>query len=223
MEAPDGASGRTAAARPLFRGVSHQVAFLASLVAGVALVADAQSSRAMVAAVVFAATVAGMFGASALYHRVHWGPRAKQWMRRVDHAGIYLVIGGSYTPYTLIVLSGVTQIVVLAVVWAGVAAAIAIRFAWLTAPRWLSAGLGLGLGWVCVIAFPQLFERVEPAGLVLLGIGGLLYTAGGIVYGLRRPDPAPAVFGFHEVFHLLVIAAVACQYASIAFFVLPAA
>lgn len=208
--------------RPVLRGVSHQVAFFASLVAGIALIASAQSTRATVAAAVFGATVAGMFGASALYHRVHWRPCARGWMRRVDHAGIYLVIGGSYTPYTLIVLSGITQIVVLALVWTGVATAIAIRFAWLTAPRWLSAGLGLGLGWVCLIALPQLIERVEPDGLVLLGIGGLLYTAGAIVYGLRRPDPAPAVFGYHEVFHLLVIVAVACQYASIAFFVLPA-
>lgn len=208
--------------RPVLRGVSHQVAFFASLVAGVALIASAQSARATVAAAVFAATVAGMFGASALYHRVHWQPRARGWIRRVDHAGIYLVIGGSYTPYTLVVLSGITQIVVLALVWAGVATAITIRFAWLTAPRWLSAGLGLGLGWVCLIALPQLIERVEPAGLALLGIGGLLYTAGAIVYGLRWPDPVPAVFGYHEVFHLLVVAAVACQYASIAFFVLPA-
>jgi hemolysin III len=208
--------------RPLLRGVSHQVAFFVSLAAGVVLVASAQSFRATVAAAVFAATVAGMFGASTLYHRVRWGPRASAWMRRVDHAGIYLVIGGSYTPYTLIVLSGVTQMVVLALVWAGVATAIAIRFAWVTAPRWLAAGLGLGLGWVSVIALPQLIERVEPAGLLLLVIGGVLYTVGAIVYGLRRPDPVPAVFGFHEVFHLLVVAAVACQYASIAFFVISA-
>ncbi len=209
--------------QPLLRGVSHQVAFFLSLGVGVLLVAGAQSSRATVAATVFAVTVAGMFGASALYHRVDWSPRTRPWIRRVDHAGIYLVIGGSYTPYTLMVLSGVTQTIVLTLVWTGVAVAIAIRFAWVSAPRWLAAGIALALGWVSLIALPQLVDRVDPVGLVLLGVGGLLYTAGGIVYGLRWPDPAPTVFGFHEVFHALVIAAVACQYASIAFFVIPTA
>lgn len=211
------------AARPLLRGVSHQYAFLLSLVVGAGLVASAQTTRATVAAGVFAATVAGMFGASALYHRITWAPRPRAWMRRVDHAGIFLVIGGSYTPYTLIVLSGPIRIIVLALVWSGVLAAIALRFAWVSAPGWIAAVIGLVLGWISVIALPQLVEHVRPAGLALLFAGGVLYSAGAIVYALRRPDPAPAIFGYHEVFHALVVAAVACQYASIAFFVLPSA
>jgi hemolysin III len=206
---------------PLLRGVSHQYAFFLSLIAGAVLVAGAQTPRATVAAGIFAATVVAMFGASALYHRVGWAPGWRRWMRRIDHAGIFLVIGGSYTPYTVIVLSGPVRVAVLALVWSGVFAAITLRFVWMTAPGWLTAGLGLALGWISLIALPQLIDRVSPAGLILLGAGGLLYTAGALVYGLRRPDPLPAVFGYHEVFHALVVAAVACQYASIAFFVLP--
>ncbi len=189
--------------------------------AGAALLTSAQTARAAVAAGVFAATVAVMFGASALYHRVSWTPSARRWMRRVDHAGIFLAIGGSYTPYAMIVLSGTVRMVVLALVWSGVAAAITLRFVWVTAPGWVAAGIGLGLGWVSVIAFPQLVDRVSPAGLALLGVGGLLYTAGALAYALRWPDLKPAIFGYHEVFHALVVAAVACQYASIAFFVIP--
>jgi hemolysin III len=164
-----------------------------------------------------------MFGASALYHRVNWSAAGRRWMRRVDHAGIFLVIGGSYTPYTLIVLSGSVRVAVLTLVWCGVLAAIAVRFALVSAPGWITAVIGVALGWVSLIALPQLIDRVSPAGLALLGAGGLLYTAGALVYALRRPDPFPAVFGFHEVFHALVVAAVACQYASIAFYVLPQA
>lgn len=185
------------------------------------LVASTQTPRATAAACIFAATVAAMFGASALYHRIRWSPAMRRWMRRIDHAGIFLVIGGSYTPYTLIVLSGPVRIAVLALVWTGVVASIALRWAWVTAPGWLAVTLAAALGWASLIALPQLIERVSPAGLALLCAGGLLYTLGGLVYALRKPDPFPTVFGFHEVFHALVVAAVACQYASIAFYVLP--
>lgn len=208
-------------ARPLLRGVSHQYAFFASLATGTLLVTSTRSSVATAAAAIFAATVAGMFGASALFHRVNWSVTAARWMRCVDHTGIFLVLGGSYMPYALLVLSGPVRVIVVTLVWVGVVAAIALRFAWASAPGWLTATLGVTLGWVSLIALPQLIEHVSPLGLGLLGAGGLLYTAGAIVYAIRRPNPFPAVFGFHEVFHALVIAAVACQYASVAFYVLP--
>ena len=190
---------------------------------GAVLIAGAQTARATVAAAIFAATVASMFGASALYHRVRWTPSQSRWMRRVDHAGIFLVIAGSYTPYALIVLSRSVRLIVLALVWAAVLSAIALRFAWVSAPSWIVVATGLAIGWLSLIALPQLIDRVSPGGLALLGAGGLLYTAGAVVYAIRRPDPAPTVFGYHEVFHALTVAAVACQYASIAFFVLPGA
>jgi hemolysin III len=209
--------------KPRLRGVLHLYAFVVSLALGAALVVAARGARATAAAAVFAATVAAMFGASALYHRPRWRPRPARWLRRLDHAAIYVLIAGTYTPFGMLVLSGAWQIGVLAVVWSGAAAAVVLKLVWIDAPRWLATALGIGLGWVGVVAFEELVHAVGAAGMLLTLAGGVLYSAGAVVYARRRPDPFPAVFGFHEVFHTLVIAAVACQYAAIAFFVLPTA
>jgi hemolysin III len=130
------------------------------------------------------------------------------------------MIAGSYTPYGLLVLDGAWRIAVLAVVWSGVAAAIALRLAWTNAPGWLTAAIGVVLGWLSLVTLPKALEELPPTAFALLLAGGVLYTAGAAVYAFRRPNPFPAVFGFHEVFHALVVAGVACQYASIAFFVI---
>jgi hemolysin III len=183
------------------------------------LIIGSHGTRERVGASVFGCSVAACFGASALYHRVTWTPRVRLWMRRLDHAGVYLLIAGTYTPVSLIALSGNWRIVVLAVVWSGAIAAIILKFAWVEAPKWLAAAIGLALGWVAVVALPQLAEHLPRAGFVLLVVGGLAYTAGAIVYARRRPDPVPAVFGYHELFHALTIVAVTCQYVAIAFFV----
>jgi hemolysin III len=167
--------------------------------------------------------VAVMLGASALYHRVTWSPRVRPWMRRVDHAGIYVLIAGTYTPVGLLSLHGAMQTLVLAIVWSGAAVATLTKFCWVAAPKWLSAVVGIALGWVGVAALPQLAEANGVAPVVLLGVGGLAYTAGGIVYALRRPDPVPTVFGYHELFHALTLVALACQYVAIAFFVVDVA
>jgi hemolysin III len=204
------------------RGVLHQAAFVVSLVVGTLLIVGADGARRHIAAAVFAGSVAVCFGASALYHRVTWTPDLRRWMRRVDHAGIYLLIAGTYTPVCLLVLNGTWRIAVLAVVYAGAGAAIVLRFAWIDAPKWLAAVFGIALGWAAVVIFPQLATRLNPAAVVLLGVGGLVYTAGAIVYVRRRPDPMPTVFGYHELFHALTIAAVACQYVAIAFFIVRA-
>jgi hemolysin III len=217
----DGLSADGASATPLLRGVLHQYAFYFSLPAGALLIAGTRSDLGLVAASIFAAGVASMFGASALYHRVRWRPALRRWMRRADHTGIYLMIAGSYTPYGLLVLEGAWRITILAIVWSGVAAAIALRFAWFGAPGWLTATIGVVLGWISVVALPKAFGVLGPAGLALLLSGGVFYTAGALVYAIRRPNPFPRVFGFHELFHALVIVAVACQYAAVAFFVLP--
>ena len=140
-------------------------------------------------------------------------------MRRADHGGIYLLIAGTYTPVGLLDLHGATQKIVLATVWSGAAAATLAKFCWVRAPHWLSAVIGIGLGWVGVAALPQLERTAGLAAVILLAAGGLAYTVGGIVYALRRPDPVPAVFGYHEVFHALTLVAIACQYVAIAFFV----
>ncbi len=143
-------------------------------------------------------------------------------MRRVDHAGVYLLIAGTYTPVCLLVLSGAWRLVVLAIVWAGAAAAILLKFVWVEAPKWLAALIGIALGWVGVVVLPQLVTHLKPVAVVLLISGGLAYTAGAIIYARRRPNPAPAVFGYHELFHALTVVGVACQYVAIAFFVIRA-
>jgi hemolysin III len=186
---------------------------------GTLLVVFADGVRASAAAAVFAGSVAAMLGASALYHRVTWSPRARPWMRRLDHAGIYLLIAGTYTPVGLLAVDGATRTVVLAIIWSGAVAAVLLKFAWVDAPKWLSAVFGVSLGWAGVAAMPQVWQHAGATAVVLLGIGGLAYTAGAVVYARRRPDPVPAVFGYHELFHALTIVAVACQYVAIAFFV----
>jgi hemolysin III len=200
--------------------VLHQVAFSVSLVVGTLLIVGAEGSRPHAAAAVFAGSVAACFGASALYHRVTWTPALRLWVRRVDHAGVFLLIAGTYTPVCMLVLTGTWRPVVLAVVWTGAACAIVLKFVWVEAPKWLAAVFGLTLGWAAVAILPQLATRLDPAAVALLGAGGLAYTAGAIIYARRRPDPRPAVFGYHELFHALTIVAVACQYVAIAFFII---
>lgn len=198
----------------------HQAAFFVSLAVGGVFVAYADGARRTTAAAIFAGSVAAMLGLSALYHRVTWrSPEARLWMRRLDHAGIYLLIAGTYTPIGLLTLRGLTQDVVLAVVWSGAVAATVLKFAWVGAPKWLSAVIGVALGWVGIAAMPQVGRYAGAAALVLLVVGGAAYTAGAIVYARRRPDPVPTVFGYHELFHALTLVAVACQYVAIAFFV----
>jgi hemolysin III len=203
----------------LLRGVSHQYAFFLSLGAGALLVAAASGGREIVGTAVFAGALTTMFGVSAVYHRVVWRETVRRWMRRLDHAAIYLLIAGTYTPFGLLVLPPTWAVVVLSIVWSGCVVAIVLKFVWVDAPKWLAAAVAIALGWVGVVAFPHLVDA-GIAPLVLLGVGGILYTAGAVVYALGRPDPVPHVFGYHELFHACVIAAAACQYAAVAVLVL---
>jgi hemolysin III len=210
--------------RPQLRGVSHQWAFFVFVVLGVVLVITAPPGRATVAAAVYAACVALLVGTSALYHRITWRkPAARRWMRRLDHSAIFLLIAGTYTPFALLVLDGTLSDVVLAVVWAGALGGIVLKLLWIDAPKWLAALVYVLLGWVGVAVIPDLVSEVGITASVMVGLGGLFYTAGAAIYAYRRPDPIPSVFGYHEVFHALVIAAAALQYAVIAFWVLPQA
>jgi len=206
--------------KPKLRGVFHELGFYAALGLGIALVLTSQDGRARTAAAIFAGCVAACFGASALYHRPTWRPAARARLARLDHAGVFLLIAGSYVPFGLLVMSTGWAVPMLTVVWSGALAAILLNLFWVRAPKVVATGIGLGIGWAGAIAFPQLLKLPLP-GVVLVVAGGLLYTAGAIVYARRRPDPAPEVFGYHELFHVLTVAAVACQYAAIAFFVLP--
>jgi hemolysin III len=212
----------TALVKPRLRGVSHQWAFFVSMVLGAVLVLGAPAGSARVAAAIYAFSVAGLFGASALYHRINWTSlSARRWMRRLDHSMIFVLIAGTYTPFAVLVLDGALATVILVVVWTGAATGIALKLCWIDAPKWLIALTYVLLGWVAVAAFPDMVDKLGVTPTAMVAAGGVLYTLGAVVYALRRPDPVPQVFGYHEVFHALVIAAAALQYAVIAFFVLP--
>jgi hemolysin III len=208
--------------KPLLRGRFHEAGFYLALVLGIPLILTAEPGRARFAASVFVACLAGCFGASALYHRPTWSPGKRAWLARLDHAGIYLLIAGTYTPIGLIVLEGAWRVWVLAIVWTGAAAAIFLKLFWVRVPKWVSAVIALTLGWVGIVAIPELL-KLPVAGLTLLLLGGAFYSVGAVIYALKRPSPVPHVFGYHELFHVLTLAAAACQFASIAFYVLPRA
>ena len=202
--------------KPRLRGVLHQWSFWVAAVLGAVLVALADGSRARTSATVYAVGVCGLFGVSALYHRGSWSPRAARWMRRADHSMIFCFIAASYTPFALVSLHGTLATVLLLVVWSGAAAGVVLKLVWLDAPDWLAAALYVLLGWTATIAAPALYAALGPVRMGLLALGGLLYTGGAVVYARRRPDPVPAVFGYHEVFHGLVVAAAAAHFAVIA-------
>ena len=220
VRGPDevGAEGRV---KPRLRGVFHQYAFFVSLGSGALLALLAATTRAAVAVGVYAVSVSALFGVSALYHRVTWTRPVRGRMRRLDHSMIFLLIAGTYTPVGLLVLEGTLATAVLAVVWVGAVAGVVLELAWPGAPRWLGGAVYLALGWVAVVAMPQLFAHLGVVGGLLIVTGGLVYSAGAAVYALRRPDPVPAVFGYHEVFHLLVIAGVAAHFLAISLYALP--
>ncbi len=186
------------------------------------LVALADGARARVAVAVYALSLLGLFTVSATYHRINWRSAvARRRMRRLDHSMIFVLIAGTYTPFAVLSLHGPLAVVILAAVWAGALSGALFKLVWITAPAWLVISAYIALGWVAVAAVPQLVSAIGLAGLALLGLGGLLYTLGAVVYALKRPDPVPAVFGYHELFHVFVIVAAALQYAVIAFWVMP--
>jgi hemolysin III len=208
---------------PILRGVTHAWAFWFALAAGVVLLLLAPTGEARGAAVVYAVGLCALFAGSGLYHRWRWNPRWRPLLRRIDHATIFVFIAASYTPIALLVLEGSLRTVVLVGVWAGAAGGVIFSVAWITAPRVLAAGTYLALGWFAVITIPQLVDRLPLAPLLLLAAGGVLYTAGAIVYAGKRPDPWPRTFGFHEVFHAFVILAAAAHFAAMAGWVIPGA
>jgi hemolysin III len=226
MGAPDKVRSRVddalALVKPRFRGVTHMWAFFVSIVVGLLLVVFAPTGEARLACAVYAISVSGLFGTSALYHRINWSPRARRWMRRLDHAMIFVLIAGTYTPFALLALDGPFSTIVLLGVWGGAIGGIVLQLVWIDAPKWLSAVVYVALGWFAIVAAPEFIDSVDPLALALVALGGILYTAGAVIYATKRPDPVPTVFGYHEVFHALTIAAALAQFAAIVFFVLPA-
>jgi hemolysin III len=206
---------------PRLRGVFHQYAFFAAVVAGVALVVLADGYEERFAVWVYAVALAAMFGASALYHRFPWRTAAARLRaRRVDHAMIFVFIAGTYTPFALLAFGGALRVVVLASVWGGAVLGVVLELRWIHAPPWVSAVAYLGVGWIGVIALPEFFPALGVAVAVLLLVGAALYSVGAVAYAASWPDPFPATFGFHEVFHVLVIAAAVTQFVALALVVM---
>jgi hemolysin III len=198
--------------KPLLRGVSHEVAAGFALAAWIGLALAASDDRARLAAHVYGASLFALFLVSALYHRPTWPQRARLVMRRIDHSAIFVLIAGTYTPFCLL-LPPATGGRLLAVVWGGAAIGVLRAVFWVRAPRFLIAAVCVLLGWVVVPVLPALRAALGPGAIILLAIGGAAYTLGAVVYATRRPDPFPRVFGYHEVFHALVVAAAACHFA----------
>jgi hemolysin III len=224
VERAEAASDALAAVKPKLRGVSHEWAFFLSLGFGVALIILAETPKATLAVAIYAISLSALFGTSALYHRVNWSrPQVRQWMRRLDHSMIFFLIAGTYTPFALLVLDGPLADAILVVVWAGAIAGAIVEMVWIEHPKWVAALIYLSLGWVAVATFPELWSAMGIGGALLVAVGGLLYTAGAVVYAVQRPNPSPAIFGYHEIFHLLVIAAAIAHFSAVAFFALPSA
>jgi hemolysin III len=208
--------------RPRLRGLLHLGAFVVALGLGVTLVLVA-GRQDMPAFAVYGLGVAGLFGVSALYHRGRWRPGVRARLQRADHAMIFVLIAGTYTPICVHVLDGAVGAALLTVVWTGALIAAALELRPTPAPRGVLVALSIALGWVALPALPAVVDELGWVATALIGLGGVLYTAGAVIYARRRPDPLPEVFGYHEVFHALTIAGAASHYAVIAFWVLPLA
>ncbi|MGL5857741.1 MAG: PAQR family membrane homeostasis protein TrhA [Angustibacter sp.] len=224
MSTDDGASAARNAARevaaivkPKLRGWLHAGTFPLALAAGIVLIALAPSTLGRVTAAVYALTAALLFGTSAVYHRGSWSPRVQRLLKRLDHSNIFLIIAGTYTPFAALLLSEGKARMLLLVVWAGALGGVLFRVFWVGAPRWLYTPVYLALGWVAVLYLPDFLRQGGVTVLTLVIVGGVLYTVGGVVYGLKRPDPSPRWFGFHEIFHACTVAAFVVHYIAVSF------
>ena len=197
--------------KPTWRGWIHAGTFPVAIVAGIVLIALAQGGPAKIAAAVFMTTSLLLFGNSALYHRFDWGPKTKVVLKRIDHANILLLIAGTYTPLAVLALPPQKGLLLLIVVWSGTVLGILFRVFWINAPRWLYVALYLALGWAAVMYMADLLQA-NVAMMVLVCVGGLLYTAGAIVYAMKKPNPWPGHFGFHEIFHVCTVLAFLCHW-----------
>jgi hemolysin III len=204
--------------KPVLRGWLHAYAFFVALVGGVVLCALAAARPGvapLVGSLVYSVSICGLFGVSALYHRRVWSPRGYALMRRLDHSMIFIFIAGTYTPFSALLLPPQRATVILAVVWGGALAGVAMKLAWPHAPRWASAPLYVALGWVAIFVLPDMLRAGGVAVLVLLLVGGVAYTVGAVFYALRRPRGWPRYFGHHELFHACTLVAALAHHVAI--------
>jgi hemolysin III len=204
-----------AVVKPKLRGWLHAGTTPLALAAGIVLIALAPTQKSRMSATVFAITAFLLFGTSAIYHRGRWSPRVRMLLKRLDHSNIFLIIAGSYTPFAVVLLPPDKARTLLLIVWSGAIAGVLFRVFWTGAPRWLYTPVYVALGWVAVIYLPAFLNRGGVAVLVLIVVGGALYSLGAVVYGLKRPDPSPRWFGFHEIFHAFTVAAFVVHYVAV--------
>lgn len=217
------AGDAVAKVKPKLRGVIHQYSFWVAIGLAMVLVWRASTAKGTVAMAIYGLGLVGLFGISALYHRPNWKPKARAWMRRLDHSMIYVFIAASVTPFALLVLDGSLAWVAMAIAWGGAALGVLLSILWVNAPKWLNVIIYVALGWVGVICAPQIFNALGWWAILGLVLSGVLYTTGAIIYATGRPDPAPKTFGYHELFHSLVTGAAGTHYVVIAVLVLPLA
>ena len=207
--------------KPRWRGRLHQVAFFFSIPQGIVLLIAAGADWVTrVGAGVYALSLAGLYGVSASYHRWKWTPKGLSRMRRLDHSMIFVLIAGTYTPVSLLLLDGVWATVLLVTVWVAAIAGIVMKVVGLERTRKITAGMYIGIGWIALAMAPQIIPRAGATVMALIAAGGVLYTVGAIIFALRRPNPSPLVFGYHEIWHVMVVAASLCHYAAIMILVL---
>lgn len=211
LDDADHHAGKAEETKPTWRGWIHAATFPVAIAAGVVLIVLSNGPLAKTAASIFMASSLVLFGISALYHRIDWKPKTKQIFRRLDHANIFLLIAGTYTPIALLALPLDKGIILLIAVWSGALLGIGFRVFWIGAPRWLYVPLYLLLGWAAVMYIVDI-ANANVAAMVLVIVGGLLYTLGAVIYGIKRPNPVPGVFGFHEIFHSLTVLAFLCHW-----------
>lgn len=200
--------------KPLLRGVSHQVAFFIAVAGTAGLLLLATCARDLWGAAIYGGSLSVLFGTSALYHRIQWRPAARTWMRRLDHSAIFVLIAGTFTPLALRLDAGAT--LALSLIWGGALIGILQSLFWVGAPKAVVAVLAVALGWSMVPFLADLRALLGPVGISLVAAGGVLYSVGALVYARKRPDPVPGVFGYHEVFHALVIGAAICHFVAVA-------
>jgi hemolysin III len=191
--------------KPALRGVQHQWAAVVAAVAGAYLVAIAPDTESRIAAAIYAASLVLLLSISAIYHRFDWPHRTRMWLRRADHASIFLLIGGTYTPVTLLCLDSPADLHLMIAVWSGAAVGIVVSMFWPTAPKWVGAALAIAVGYTIVPYFSRIAPNLGRTELALIVVGGLAYTAGAIVYAAKRPNPWPRTYGYHEIFHTLTL------------------
>ena len=217
------AGDAVAKVKPKLRGVIHQYSFWVAIGLAIVLVWRASTAKGTVAMAIYGVGLIGLFGISALYHRPTWEPKARAWMRRLDHSMIYVFIAASITPFALLVLDGGLAWAALAIAWGGALLGVLLSVLWVNAPKWLTVIIYIALGWVGVICVPQILDALGWWAILGLLLSGILYTAGAIIYATGRPDPAPKTFGYHELFHSLVTGAAGTHYVVVAVLVLPLA